>query len=111
MATSRIPYRDMVLNAFKDISDSAGLTRDTINEYVRSKYNIEEDCDVEIKRALKVLIKEGLVVQNSDTKRYHAAQKESPSFISMAAASAAAPVSSPPNAIQAFKAGISGLFS
>ena len=58
----------MVLNAFKDITDSTGLTRDTINEYVQSKFNIEEDCDVEVRCALKVLIKEGLVVQNSVTK-------------------------------------------
>ena len=78
MATPRIPYRDMVLNAFKDISDLPGLTRDTINEYVRSKYNIEKDCDVDVKRALKVLIKERLVVQNPFTKRYLAVQTESP---------------------------------
>ena len=79
MAAPRTSYRDMVLNAFEDIPvDPDGLTRDTISEYIRSKQNIEEDCDVEVKRALKALIEEGLVVQNSDTKRYQAVQTGPP---------------------------------
>ena len=87
MAAPRTSYRDMVLNAFEDIPvDPDGLTRDTISEYIRSKQNIEEDCDVEVKRALKALIEEGLVVQNSDTKRYQAVQTGPPveaSFITV----------------------------
>ena len=78
-------YRVVVLNALKDIpSDPAGITRDTINEYIRSKHNVEEDCDVEVKRALKALIKDGLVVENSGTKRYHAAQTEPRKFMAAA---------------------------
>ena len=53
MATPGIPYHDMVLNAFKDISNLPGLTQDTINEYVRSKYNIKKDCDVEVKTCVE----------------------------------------------------------
>jgi len=78
----------MVLNAFDDIpADPDGLTRDTISEYIRSKQNVEEDCDVEVKRALKALIEEGLVVQDSDTKRYQAVQTGPPvesSFVTAA---------------------------
>ena len=79
MAAPRTPYRDVVLTAFKNIPvDPDGLTRDTISEYIKSELNVEEDCDVKVKRALKALIEEGLVVQDSDTKRYQAVQTGPP---------------------------------
>ena len=81
MAVPRLSIRDMVINAFKDIPGRAGLTRDTINEYVKSKYECDEDCYVDVKRALKDLVKQGLVLEDDDTKRYFVTENRLPAHL------------------------------